>query len=195
MEVHGTVVHYTAGGAASGSVSWLCSEEARASAHFVVSRKGELTQLVDLGRAAWHAGASEMEYEGETTSNANRFTIGVELANHGLLLEDGGGTLRTPVTRNRYRGPDPVFAELVYDDGHIVVGWWEPYPDAQVEALLDLLKRLRNHGYQIDPIVGHEEIAVPFGRKMDPGAAFPWARLGRLKDRRTRIRVRQPGSA
>ena len=75
FDIEGSVVHYTAGGRASGSVSWLCNPSARASAHFVIARDAKITQLVDLERAAWHAGVSEMRYKGEMRNGANRFTI------------------------------------------------------------------------------------------------------------------------
>lgn len=52
----------------------------------------------------------------------------------------------------------------------------EPYPDAQIEALLALLADLRNR-YQIPAanVIGHADVAP--GRKVDPGALFPWQRL------------------
>lgn len=60
------VLHNTAGGF-SGSVSWLCNPAAQASAHLVVSRKGETAQLVPFAEKAWHAG------------NANPSSIGIEI--------------------------------------------------------------------------------------------------------------------
>ena len=53
---------------------------------------------------------------------------------------------------------------------------WYPYSEAQVQALIVLLKDIvqRNH---IEPrhIIGHSDIA-PL-RKLDPGPLFPWKRL------------------
>jgi N-acetyl-anhydromuramyl-L-alanine amidase AmpD len=49
------VIHSTEGGLRP-SVRWLQSRRARVSAHFVVSRKGRVLQLVPLRAIAWHAG-------------------------------------------------------------------------------------------------------------------------------------------
>jgi len=40
------VMHYTAGSSASSSINWLCNPDARASAHLVIGRDGDITQLV-----------------------------------------------------------------------------------------------------------------------------------------------------
>lgn len=52
----------------------------------------------------------------------------------------------------------------------------EPYPEAQIEALLALLADLGSR-YRIPAanVLGHSEIAP--GRKADPNEWFPWARL------------------
>jgi N-acetylmuramoyl-L-alanine amidase len=53
---------------------------------------------------------------------------------------------------------------------------WYPYSEAQVSALISLLKDIRSR-YRIDPrnYVGHSDIAP--SRKLDPGPLFPWRRL------------------
>jgi N-acetylmuramoyl-L-alanine amidase len=53
---------------------------------------------------------------------------------------------------------------------------WYPYSEAQVKALLALLKDIRTR-YRIEPryVIGHSDIA-PL-RKLDPGPLFPWQRL------------------
>jgi len=72
---------------------------------------------------------------------------------------------------------------------------WYPYTDAQVNALIALLKDISTR-YRIDPryIVGHSDIA-PL-RKLDPGPLFPWQRLaqagfGRWPDPAAVSRARQ----
>jgi N-acetylmuramoyl-L-alanine amidase len=53
------VLHDTAGRLdQEGSVAWLCDKAARASAHFVISRAGEIVQLAPTTVATWHASRS-----------------------------------------------------------------------------------------------------------------------------------------
>lgn len=188
------VVHYTGAGSARGSIRWFQMQESHASAHYVFARDGDITRMVKLTRKAWHAGNSEMFYDGEMLRDANRFTIGIELANCGLLVDDGTddpsefwweqGRRLVP-----YRGPDPIRAILHYDNDDTVGGWWEPYADTQLDALQELLRHLAKLGYQeaAANLIGHEEIHMPFAsRKKDPGPLFPWERFARKTDRRTR---------
>jgi N-acetylmuramoyl-L-alanine amidase len=49
------------------------------------------------------------------------------------------------------------------------------YPEAQIEALLHLAVAIsKRYRIPLNHHVGHEHIAVPRGRKVDPGADFPW---------------------
>ncbi len=52
----------------------------------------------------------------------------------------------------------------------------EPFPDAQVEALIRLLDDLTSrHRIPRTEVIGHSDLAP--GRKVDPGPLFPWKRL------------------
>lgn len=186
--VTGVVIHYTAGGSAGGSVAWLCNPASKASAHFVIDRSGDVVQLVTLDRKAWHAGMSEMQSDDEMLGDANRFTIGVELANHGYLYKiNGDYYYELGRSLKKYRREPPAFGRMKYDNGLQIAGWWEPYPDKQIDALAALLLDIKTTGYHAAAanVVGHEEIAMPFGRKRDPGPAFPWGRFYRKLRRRT----------
>jgi len=104
-----------------------------------------------------------------------------------MLTRDVGGFWYEVAGRlYRYDGPRPISAALEYDDGRRIVGYWEPFPEAQLAGLEELLAKLSEAGYLVD-LVGHEEVGMPFGRKMDPGPLFPWERFlaYRSKPRRT----------
>lgn len=190
-QIAGTVVHYT-GTHGNSAIQWAIDPDSRVSWHFHISRSGDIMQQLDLEKAAWHCGVGEMKYMEEMRSNPNLFTIGIELANLGALerRNDGAFLYRWGTDLRVYYGDPPLKATLIYDTGHEVDAWWEPYQDEQIEALSLLLDMLAVRGYETRPIVGHEEIAMPMGRKRDPGPAFPWSKFGRAGgDRRTWIRV------
>lgn len=174
------VLHYTQAGIASRSVRWLCDRASQASAHFVVGRAGEVWQLVPLDRAAWHAGQSRWFYKGSPRIGVNRFSIGIEFANCGPMVRSADGSFWYEQGRSeqRYRGSGiPERREYMATDAY-----WEPYTPAQIDAGVDLLAHIRAEcaarwAQEIE-VVGHDTIAVPFGRKMDPGPLFPWERFG-----------------
>lgn len=49
------------------------------SAHYLISREGEVWNLVDEEKRAWHAGVSKMPFAEDSRENVNHFSIGIEL--------------------------------------------------------------------------------------------------------------------
>jgi N-acetylmuramoyl-L-alanine amidase len=169
------VMHYTAGGSAASSISWLTNPQARASAHLVIGRRGELTQLVAFNRRAWHAGASS--WNGR--SGLNGFSIGIELANAGKLKRSSGGWI---TDWGAAIDPDRVL-EAEHPHGGPVTGW-ETFPEPQLMRALHVAALLARH-YDLKDVLGHQDVSP--GRKSDPGPAFPMAGfrgavLGRAMD-------------
>lgn len=66
-----------------------CLEGLTVSAHFLIDRRGHLTQFVSCDKRAWHAGISTFEGRGQ----CNDFSIGVELE----------GTDTEPYTEAQYQ--------------------------------------------------------------------------------------------
>lgn len=177
-DIQAVVLHYTAAGSAHGSASWFSIPESRVSSHYIIGRQGHIIQCVELDRSAWHCGIAELVVEGEAHSDANERTIGIELANFGCRTR----LMFQPHAHSQFKP-----AILQYDNGHVVDDYWEVYPDSQIDALQALLLRLSvTHGEAVQNLVGHEEIAMPLGRKMDPGPLFPWERFYRRTPRRTK---------
>lgn len=65
----------------------------RVSAHFYVSRRGRVVQIVPLHRRAWHAGASSLMTDAGLRDNLNHTSVGIELA----------GSDDTPYTTAQYQ--------------------------------------------------------------------------------------------
>jgi N-acetylmuramoyl-L-alanine amidase len=159
------VIHYTGGASYGSSAAWLCNKASGASAHLVVGRQGEIAQLLPFNLMAWHAGTSA--WKGRT--HLNRFSIGIELANAGMLTRRASGYFTS-------------FGQRV-DDENVVLARhknrsteeaWEAYPEAQLERCEEICIALKQ-AYGIAEIVGHDDIAPD--RKTDPGPAFPMEQL------------------
>jgi len=166
------VIHYTAGGGASGSADAL--QRLGLSAHLILDRDGSFIQTVDCNQRAFHAG--ESEWMGFTDLNSH--SIGIEVSNYGWLNPRPGGTFQRP-------GETPVFqADQVIVADH-PNGWpkgygWEIYPPQQIDALLAVCQEILRVYPGILDIVGHDQIAPK--RKQDPGPAMPTRRLRHLME-------------
>lgn len=155
------IIHFTAGQSCQSSVDWLCNPQAKASAHLVVGRDGNITQLAPFNVVAWHAGKSG--WNGLT--GMNQYSIGIELDNAGKLTKVG----------NKYR---TWFQSEIAEDNVIQarhknesdIGFWHAYTDIQIQRATELASLLVKT-YRLKDILGHEDIAP--GRRNDPGPAFP----------------------
>lgn len=162
------VLHHTGPGSFNGIVDWLCNKDAKASAHYVVGPTGQLKQLVNTKRQAWHAGRADWN---DLKNNAS--SVGIEICNIGRMDKHDDGFYYYEVGRNlkKYTGKTPPQAgTIVYPSGQAVSGYFVPYPDKQIEKVVALCKALVNKYPEItrDNIVTHYQIGVPEGRKNDP---------------------------
>lgn len=155
------VLHYTA---VSAEETWKIfrDKSSKASAHYTILDKPTddeawIYQHVQEEQMAWHAGVSYWR----GIQNVNSHSIGIEHVSLGHRWREDyplGGTIKVP-------------------------GWHElfyPLPDGQIEAAVPLYKKIIQK-YNIHPwnILGHDMIALPYGRKIDPGPLFPWKWLAR----------------
>lgn len=137
----------------------LTDPATQVSCHYYITRKGEVVQLVAEENTAWHAGQSRWMFEdGVEVQGLNGHSIGIELGNSGPYGKDYPSG--PPASLEK----EPNWAEA------------EPFPEAQIEALISLLKDIcHRHGLNESAIVGHDQVAP--GRKTDPGPHFPMARV------------------
>ncbi len=120
------VLHYTAG--SGGVVDWFKDPETRVSSHYVVLADGKVVQMVDLDRAAWHAGQLPPRSEG---IKPNRSSIGIEIVNWGFVTPRGNGFLSC-------RGSTVPRREVVKRSGH----HWQRYAEPAVKAVVELVEWL-----------------------------------------------------
>lgn len=69
------VLHSTEGAWPS-DARWLCDPGSKVSAHYVIAPDGDIFQLVDDSRRAWHAGRTQYG----ALTDWNDFSIGIELS-------------------------------------------------------------------------------------------------------------------
>jgi len=149
-------------------VNWFKNPEADASAHLIIDHDGSIVQMVKLNEKAWHAGASSWDDK----NGLNKYSIGIELVNWGVLKGDWGGWKSwtgSGVSDER------VVVEAHKNNSEQKFGW-EVYDDAQLEACILATKAIVSH-YKIpeENIVGHDDISP--GRKVDPGPLFDMERF------------------
>ncbi len=73
------IIHYTDMLSADETLKWLCNPASKVSAHYLIDEDGQIYQLVDEGKRAWHSGESCWQGRNDT----NSYSIGIELANPG----------------------------------------------------------------------------------------------------------------
>lgn len=173
IKVTDQVLHNTASGITpGGDISWLTNRAARASAHTVIDRDGNITQLMQLNRKTWHAGRSR--YRGR--SGCNSFTIGHEIDNPGFLRKRADGLFDG--IGGPYK-PEDVIEQ--YSAEHGGQKYWLKFTDAQLKTTIELVVAIHNH-YDLRSVTTHYEISP--GRKTDPGPHFPYDKLQSLLDGR-----------
>ena len=73
------VLHYTGMESADAALARMCDPAAEVSAHYMIDEDGTVTQLVDEGKRAWHAGRSYWR----GVRDVNSASVGIELVNPG----------------------------------------------------------------------------------------------------------------
>lgn len=163
------VLHDTAGGLnAEGSIKWLCGNPKGTSAHFVVARDGEVTQLAAPDRKCGHAFPSS--WRGR--NGCNGFSIGIEIVNPGKLLKRGETSAVSSFGQVFERAPLRIVQASSPAHGD---GWWMAYTDAQLDAVEALVAALTRAYPTITEVVGHHDISP--GRKVDPTPLMDWGRM------------------
>lgn len=158
----GIVVHFTAGGSVSGSIDYLI--KSGLGYHILVDRDGSITQMTSLDRMVWHAGKAHWG-----GYSPNKSFLSISLANWGKLTPrvDSGEYVS-------WSGKVIPEKQIRFAPGNVEgVHPWEAATLDQEEVLEQFcLWCVSNLGIAIDNICGHDECALPLGRKNDPGGTI-----------------------
>ena len=73
------IIHYTGMQSEIESINKLKDSKSKVSCHYLINRKGLITQMVKDNQVAWHAGKSKWK----NFKNLNESSIGIELVNKG----------------------------------------------------------------------------------------------------------------
>lgn len=156
------IIHFTAGTTAKSAIDWFKNTESQASAHFVIDKNGDITQMVPTNRRAWHAGTSKW---GELT-DLNNHSIGIEIVNAGKLMRREDGKWLT-------------WSKTIISDSEVTIAThkaesnpsgWHEYTEEQIASIIAVGSAVAQK-YGIVDILGHDDISP--GRKVDPGPLFP----------------------
>jgi len=145
------IVNHITEGSYSGAVNWLMNPKSQASSHFVVSRKGLITQLVPIERMAWCNGTSTNPTSNVYFGNAKNESV--------KKLGGNANWYSVSIEHEAYSS----------DKGSL-------YPE-QLEATIWLHKHIvsevkKIYNTDIKDIIGHSDIN-PITKPNCPGANFP----------------------
>lgn len=158
--LHDTASRLTKGSAAN----YLASAPNGVSVHFVVEQDGTIVQQVPTNRRAGHAGQSS--FNGR--KNCNDFSIGIEIVNPGRMTRLSDSQCAT------WYGAQfsvALFGIRELETPEHGRGLWMPYPEAQIAAVLDLLRALFDGLPTLRDITTHWYVSP--GRKVDTNPLFP----------------------
>ncbi len=104
---------------------------------------------------------------------------------HVLIARDGAAWLLVPFQYQAWHAGESEWQGMK-NLNHCSIGienigaYGQPFTDAQYRTNARICRELiEQHGIGADGIVGHEQVAMPRGRKKDPGPTFDWDRLER----------------
>lgn len=137
-------------------------------------RRGQSVELIVLHYTGMADGAS---------AHARLCDPTAEVSAHWLVHEDGRLDALVPEDRRAWhagagawQGRDDVNSRSIGIE--IVNPGDRPFPMAQMDAVVDLLRQIAaRHGLGPQAVIGHSDMAPD--RKCDPGPRFDWARLAR----------------
>lgn len=163
----GAVVHFTAGRSktladAEATINWGIT---KGYTYFCIASDGTVYQSFPINEYGAHCGESAYK---ELGTALNSKLVGIEICCAGLLEK----------TEDKYKSWFNEYYQendVRYSKDCVVPGYYHKYTVAQEKALVELLQWLKKNNpdvFDFNYCVGHDEIALPKGRKNDPGASL-----------------------
>lgn len=124
MYQHRGVVIHIAQGSYSGTIAWQMNPDAEVSSHFIVSKGGEITQMLDTDVIAWTQGSGNgywisVENEGYTPDELTPAQVDANAAIFAKSVQVYGHAMQVTNTPEGYGlGHHSMGAECGYDWGH-----------------------------------------------------------------------------
>lgn len=181
-DVELVVLHYTAMETCDAAINTLCNPETEVSAHYVISRTGEITRLVEEDKRAWHAGNGSWAGREDVNSRS----IGIEMDNDGLSpfeepLMDALEELLSDILQRHELPPKAVIGHadmaparkldpgVLFDWRRLVEKGLSIWPEPALKG--EFLRNAAYFGYPIE--CGEAAILQTFRNRFRPGATGP----------------------
>lgn len=171
LDCQGATIHYTA----DRNVDRLVAEgvKSKIGYHLMIGRDGSVIQTCFLDKRVNHAGAATWH-----GLSPNRKHMAIALVSWGLLDVSHDGDLVSwtgdvvPIGEVRQGG------SLLYPD---VPMWWDAATPQQLKTLVEILRwAIALGAFTAQAVCGHDECAVPSGRKIDPGGVVEAAAVRKM---------------
>lgn len=166
----GAVVHFTAGRSKDGlknAIRTTLHGKENGYCYLSISSDGKVVQSFALDEWGYHAGQSTWPGLGEGVSNK---LVGIEVCCAGRLVKDGEEF--ESWFGEKYSSKEVRYSAKI---DNIKAGFYHKYTAEQEKSLEKLLLWLKNNNpkvFNLDYILGHDEVAAPRGRKNDPGGSL-----------------------
>lgn len=132
--------------------------------HFIIERNGQLAQHAWADHQVWHAGKAIWN-----GFSPNHHFLSVALLSWGEVKNLGNGMFET------WDKEQIKMCEVAKRPSNLADSdfWWDAATSEQYQTLVRLTLWACINGVQTANICGHDECALPPGRKSDPGGVLP----------------------
>lgn len=208
----GIVWHWTGGVCRGPNAHRILADEIRtyepakdraASWHVIIAKDGRMIQSVPLNLGSWHVGRpgrlggkpkmtngawDATLFEGRLFANINRGSVGVELLNAGRLEKVGEKFYTSPYWLHpddppEKRVPNPALEIEAERSVWVAGGFYDEYPDAQVQAATRLMQALALKYKILREGAQYGHVMFDPKRKEDPGPLWLEQKLPAVLDR------------